>query len=121
MRSEKNNTILGLYHERVKNRQKNKEKNNEYHTTLESYNNQLNDKEEKKRLKYRIAKALLLLALMVFMFRLIYFGERTPQVDELSLYQNVIYLPLFLIFIAFIFFINAFIGVNDKFDDDECD
>ena len=91
-----------------------KNKNNLKHI-LEKYNKNIEDAKSKKQFKYTLSKNIFFIAVLLFIFQVIYFNKSYPSPLE----SYFIFGYYFLFFVSSLIFLNAFIGVDKSCEDDD--
>ena len=90
-----------------------KNKNN-FEYILKKYNKKIKDEEDKKQFKFTLSKYMFFIAVVILIFKFVYFSIYSPSI--LEVYLSFGHTILF--FTSLLIFLNAFIGVDKSCDDD---
>jgi hypothetical protein len=94
----------------------NKKMTDSFNHILGTYNKKIKDEKDKKQFKYTLSKYIFFIAVLMFIFQVIYFNNSMHSIVE----GYFIFANYFLFFVSSLIFLNAFIGVDKscEYDDD---
>lgn len=85
--------------------------------TLGQYNKKIKDEEDKKQFKYILSKNIFFMAVVLLLFKFVYFCKTSASIFEIYLKFTIV----FLFIISFFLFMNLYIGNCESCEEDDDD